>query len=352
MRRSFGVTFSAVIVLLGSGLTVLFSALAALGPVLGPASSHRQNLPPAAGLMLAFIYLLFAGWGIATGVGLIQLRRWARISLLVFNALLLFISIPTILVMMIIPFPGVNSPDLPENFALYMRIGIAVFYGMVAVMAAAWMYFFTRKSVKDQFLGAERPLALGTEPLVAPAGGVLLPESTQRNDSYDGSRMAMRVIGAFLLLGAFAVPFMMIFYSSMAHGAPFPALFLGYIFMGPRAVAVLLLYAGISAVAAIGLLRLRPWSRSLAIGLQIFALINLVVTFATPGSRERYAQFMEATMASMQGAAEYQPTMNFAKSISWFSLLFSVPVIAVILWLLITRKQAFLPAAEKSASFD
>lgn len=346
MRRSFGVTFSAVVVFLGSGLTVLFGALAALGPFLGQASNRPQNLPPAVGLMLAFIYLLFAGWGIASGVGLIQLRRWARISMLVFNALLLCISIPTILVMLVIPLPVVNSPDLPQNFLFYMRVGIAVFYGIVAVLAGAWIWFFTRKPVKDQF-AANR-----AEVFVPPSGPGLLPESTPSDDPHSGARVAIRVIGAFLLLGACAIPFSMIFYAGIAHGAPFPALFLGFIFAGWRAVVALLLYAGISGVAGVGLLKLRPWSRPLAIGLQAFALINVVVTFAIPGNRERYGQFMESVMSSMQGATDYQPMMNFTKSISWFSLLFSVPVVAVILWLLITRKQAFVEAAEKPAGGD
>lgn len=347
MRRSFGVTFSAVVVFIGSGLTLLFALLAALSPLLGRTSDRPQNLPPAVGLMLGFIYLLFAGWGIASGVGLIQLRRWARISMLVFNALLLFICIPTILVILVIPLPGVNSPDLPPNFSLYMRIGIAVFYGAVAVMAAAWMWFFTRKSVKEQFAGAVR-----AEVLVPPAGPALLPESTPSDDPYSGARVTIRVIGAFLLLGACAIPFSLIFYASMTHGAPFPALFLGFIFTGAPAAVVLLLYGGISAVAGVGLLKLRPWSRPLAIGLQIFALVNVVVTFAIPGNRERYGQFMESAMSSMQGVTDYQSMMDLTKSISWFSLLFSVPVVAVILWLLITRKQAFLEPGENSAAGD
>lgn len=347
MRRSFGVTFSAVVVFVGSGFTLLFAVLAALIPMLGRTSDHPENMPPAMAFMLAFIYLLFAGWGIATGVGLIQLCRWARISMMVFNALLLVVSIPSIVAMLVFPFSEINDPNLPANFYLYFRVGMTVFYGIGAVLSGSWIWYFTTKPIKAQFAVASSTTAVVSRNEFVPHDQSFpLPDSTAPEDPHAGARVAIRVIGAFLLLGACAIPFSLIFYGSMTHGAPLPALFLGFVFSGAPAAAVLLLYGGISAVAGFGLLKLRPWSRPLAIGLQIFAFFNALITFAIPGNRERYGQFMEATMSSMQGVTDSQPMMDFAKSMGWFSILFSIPVVAVILWLLITRKQAFVEAGE------
>ena len=90
MTRPIGITISAVVVFIGSGLIVLFGGLAALASLtISPAmrSDGPVNLVYM-GVFEAVFALGLGAWGVATGVGLIQTKEWARISLIAFAALL------------------------------------------------------------------------------------------------------------------------------------------------------------------------------------------------------------------------------------------------------------------------
>ncbi len=95
MARSGGVTFSAVVVLIGSSLTILFGALMALAILWTPNAGQAANLPIPIGYVVtaeAIVFFGFGGWGIASGVGLIKLRQWSRVSMMIYGAILLFFS--------------------------------------------------------------------------------------------------------------------------------------------------------------------------------------------------------------------------------------------------------------------
>src|SRR5207253_4102266 len=93
----------------------------------------------------------FGGRGLASGIGLIYLKRWARISTLIFAGFLVCISLPAAAVIALIPLPNAYDPNLPSNFMSVMRIGMSVFYGMFAALGAFWLYFFNTRSAKAQF---------------------------------------------------------------------------------------------------------------------------------------------------------------------------------------------------------
>src|SRR5271170_4671773 len=136
MHRSIGVTLSAVLVSFGSGVTLLLGAGMVLALRFAPTAPNAPGLP--AGLlhaMLAMIVVMtlgFGAWGIASGVGLIYLRGWARISMLVFSGLMVFFCLPQMLIFPFFPFP--NNGNLPANFGLFMKIGMTVYYGLFAAL--------------------------------------------------------------------------------------------------------------------------------------------------------------------------------------------------------------------------
>ena len=70
MKRSGDVTAAAIILFIGSGLLALFGFFGALGAMLAPAPPELHGFQ--------FINVLFnaavAAWGVATGVGVLQLR--------------------------------------------------------------------------------------------------------------------------------------------------------------------------------------------------------------------------------------------------------------------------------------
>src|SRR5260370_28806975 len=106
MKRSVGVTISAVIVLLGCGITLVSSAFMALGLAGIASRGATPQFNKAAGVFLVLFLLALAMGGIATGINLLHLREWARISVLVFSGLLLVISLPGIVMMLLFPFPA------------------------------------------------------------------------------------------------------------------------------------------------------------------------------------------------------------------------------------------------------
>src|SRR5262245_36176240 len=93
MNRSGGITASAVIAIIGSALSILFGAFVV---VIGMAMRTRP-IPVAAGppvaigavlIVEAVLFFGFGAWGIMSAVGLLRLRNWARISILIYAGLL------------------------------------------------------------------------------------------------------------------------------------------------------------------------------------------------------------------------------------------------------------------------
>lgn len=84
MARSAGITVSAVVVFIGSAFTILFGAVMVAGSLFMPNSSRLPNVPGNFGYVLiaeAVFFFAFGVWGIAAGVGLVNTRQWARISI-------------------------------------------------------------------------------------------------------------------------------------------------------------------------------------------------------------------------------------------------------------------------------
>src|SRR4051812_34771708 len=96
MRQSgLAVRLSAVLAIVGSVLTLLF-AIVMCGTAFFAPPPREGTLSPAAfkGMMLftAALFLGLSGWGISTAIGIFLRRRWSRISMLVFAALLTMMS--------------------------------------------------------------------------------------------------------------------------------------------------------------------------------------------------------------------------------------------------------------------
>src|SRR6266568_286774 len=159
MPRSAGVTVSAVVAIIGSAFTILCGALMLLGSALVSKSSPPANVPINIGALLiveAAIICGFGAWGLAAGIGLIYLKRWARISISVFAAILVVFSLPGALFMAFIPLPKTNDPNLPVNFMPLMRVGMVLFYAAFGALGGFWLYFLNKRSVKAQFQAMQK----------------------------------------------------------------------------------------------------------------------------------------------------------------------------------------------------
>ena len=143
MKKPFGVTASAIVALLGSllmlGLCVVLCLVLVLSPGRGP-------MPPETklGMVLGLgIFGFLGAWGTATAIGLLRLRNWGRVSILIFATLLALTGVVAAPAILLIPAP----PTAPPNFNA-IRAGMAVFYGVLGALGALWLYYFSRRDMR------------------------------------------------------------------------------------------------------------------------------------------------------------------------------------------------------------
>lgn len=335
MARSVGITATAVVALIGSALTILFGALAILGSF---AMSLRPmpNAPPHLGYVIiveAVFAFGFGGWGIASGVGLIRTKEWARISIIVFAALLMFLSLPAMLIIAFIPLPVPNDPNLPSNFATLLRTCMVIFYGLLAALAGFWLYFFNARRVKAEFQGQQSTLQAASAYFPAETSSANLAAPIQSRP------LSITIIGWFLVIGSAFAPLGLLYSRAVFRAVPPPMFFLGFFVAGRVATLILLVWMTAQIIAAIGLLKLRNWARLATIALQCLGVLNIVLLVGIPGNRVRYQHIMDSMMASMSMGMSQPVSFTFP---AWLVMIASLPVFLVVLWFLIARKQAFV----------
>jgi hypothetical protein len=231
--RPLGVTLAAVAAIVGSVLFCLLAAAMLLSVLVPNPQPQAPAYLKAVGLVMCLVMLCFAAWGITTSVGLFRMRGWARWSILVFSALLAFMGGSSALMISIIPMPP--TPQVSEQFMAGIKIGIVVFYGVLALMGAFWLYYFNTARVRTQF---------GTGAAV---------------DGPGGRPLSVSVIAWLMLIGG----------ATCIGGAffPFPGLMFGLMLTGWSARALYIGFAAIEIWIGVGLLRLNPLSRVLAIAM-------------------------------------------------------------------------------------
>lgn len=338
MHRSTGVTISVVVVIAGSAFTILCGALALAGSAVISKLSPPANVPFNLGSVLiveAIFIFAFGAWGLASGIGLIYLKQWARISLLVFAGILVCIFVPGAAMMAVIPLPASHDPNLPSNFMTVMRIGMALFYGMFAALGGFWLYFFNKRTVKVQFQTMQ--------PVPESAAGDLFVGTAVPVVDQPARPLSITIIGWFLLISCALSPLFLLLNHALLPGFQFPFYFLGFFFFGRGAYMVLIVWMAAQMVAAAGLLKLKNWGLFGTIGLQCLTVANLALLAGIPGHRARFQQIMEAMMASMNTRMPQPAPFAFPV---WGGFAMSLPIVLVILYFLITRRHAFSPATE------
>ena len=326
MRRPAGVTIAAVAIFIGSGLALLSGALMIFAFAVVPAAESTPAFTRGAGLIMSIFMLGFAAWGIATGISLLQLREWARISVVVFSGLLLVMAVPGLLMMLVMPLPIPPASAVPpgdstvplEHLMTAVRVGMAIFYALLALLGGWWLYFFSTRPIREIFRGAAAtPSSNWTPAVLAPTE---VPGSPKRP-------VSITIIAYLALVGACMFPVLNILH--------LPLTFLGFFFTGGKASLIVVGYMSVQLLMAYGLLKMEMWGRNLAIYYFNFAIFNSVISVILPGAQARYVEAMTA----MQGSLGLPPTqLQFPL---WFSLVFSLPWIGIQLWFVVTRKQSF-----------
>ena len=363
MQRSAGVTASAVLTFIGSAFTLLMAAFAMLGALISSRLPMTRPAPVNLGAIVAVEALFifgFGAWGLASGVGLLKLKQWARISVIVFAAILVFCCVPAGLLMAFIPLPNTSAPNLPGDIMIIMRVGMVAFYGAFALLGGFWLYFFNRKSVREQFQ-VQRPVVNTSAKPFSWEAPITVPDmpATELAGPIRRERpLSISIIGWFLLVTSALAAIWLPLSHRFMSGMEFPMYFLGRFLFGRSAYTILVVWMIAQAVAAIGLLKLKRAGLFATIALQCLTLLNVTMLVAIPTARARYQQIMDNMMGTMTAnmpnlavnnghTATGVPLFRFPV---WGTVVASLPLVLVMLWFLITRRHAFTGAENELSS--
>jgi hypothetical protein len=294
----------------------------ALGLAAMAARGATPQFSKALGGFLVLFVLALSIWGIATGVNLLHLRDGARISMLVFSAFLLVVAVPGILMMLFVPFPApadLPDPQLTQRVMEATRVAMVVVYALLAALGGWWLYFFNSRAAKDQFGGSQANTP--TSPAVWVPTAVA-PLSAKRP-------ISITIIAYISLIGACVLPVVQVMHV--------PMMFMGIFYTGWKASLIIMGFMTVQLMMAYGLLKLEAWGRSLAIYYFNFGIFNSIISVLLPGAQARFEQ----AEALMQGTMGLSASPSPVKFPIWTGLLFSLPLIAIQLWFVVTRKQVF-----------
>lgn len=316
MKSSVGVTICAVLVLIGSSLALLGAvgiAFVAAGP-LAKQFFDPSNLPPGADVSFmrsamlgsALFTGMFAAFGIATGIGLIRLWKWARYAAIVFGVIVIVGSVLPGIAFLFVPIPPPSSAPngpVPASF----RFVIAGFYLFWAALGGIFVYVMARKSTAAQFNG-ENVIA---RPLARPLSVTMI---------------------AWLMMvsGVMTLP--------MVLWMKFPALFIGIVMTGLAAKLFYAIYMVAYVVIGAALIRRTAEALTPAIVLHSLALVN-ALSLLLPSVWAKY----QASMASISPMFGTQNASSTAGS--YLGLSFGVVFAMVILFFLLRARRTMAASA-------
>jgi hypothetical protein len=264
-------------------------------------------------------------FGIATGIGLIYLRKWARISILIWGGLSVFFGVIGIPLAFLMPFSRTpNAPDLPAEGMPFFRGILLVIYAIPLLIGIWWLILFNRKSVKAQFAGQ---------------GG----SDDQGLLRKPACPLPIAVLAWFYVTLVLNLLFLPLLPSYV------PLFVFGYVLPGTAGKIVLILTSLVYVIVGIGLLKLKPWSYSLTIGLQLFWLASGVVSALTPNYGPVMDSYMKEVQASFHLPETQSPAFNFAQHFGWM-MVGGLVFAGAILGLLVYYRQRFLEEASRAAS--
>jgi hypothetical protein len=322
-------------------IEILCSVLAALGTagacvifLFAPMPASGPQLPTAAKSMMAGMMIFFfalAIFGIFTGVGLMRLKEWARITTLVWAGVTVFFSAVILLFAIFMPFPAV--PNQPAESAQLARVVLASFYEIPSAIGIWWLVLFNRKAIVTQFSTRNASLA----PDIAILPGEPFSSMVSVPAAKPSCPLPLAVVAGFSILSSLSLVFLLFM--------RMPAVIFGHAIHGPAGTGIWALSCAIYLITGIGLLLLKPWSHVLAMGMQFFWLLSGTVSLLS----NNYEKILRESLASMPMTANQPYGADYFQHMRSFSLMgLMFPVL--ILGILIYYRPRFLEAASRAAS--
>lgn len=356
-------------------------------------------LMPGVMLFMMLLYLAVAVWAGSTVAGLLRMRSWARISVIVLGigvavfglfGVLGTLAAQTMLPSMPLP-PGVGLRSLRAIFL------VLTFFWMAGVgVGIWWVVYFALRRTREAFRAAApppmpqstmagtwnaapmlpkrrpasqgpitdftvaQPIEIQAEELPTPAPMPVqyappaatytpAPEWPERQPTTEHGRpialrkrpVSITVVAVLLLIGSF--------FALLQMTSPFPIFLWGALLTGWPAHISMLMLCAVSGVAGLGLLRLQRSAWGLAVGLYSAYLLN-AVTMALPGGSTRFMSLMRSANENSPFAQGMQVDPRIWHIAALFSACIGVLFAATMLVLLWRARRAFeAPAADQAA---
>jgi hypothetical protein len=297
VKRPGGVTAAAVVAIIGSLFMLVFGALIATVP--SPPDQPGINLH-AFGMAMAGSLWVLALVGFATAVGLLKLRPWARISVLVFAIFLTAMAALTIAFVALVPLPA--PPGRDPKIMRTVLPGMIVIYSVPLLIGVWWLIQFTRPRTKAAF-ASNAPVGEPSRPL------------------------SISVIGWFYVIGGVAALIPVI--------ARLPLFVAGFVLTDWKAgLGYMILGVG-GAYLGWELLKLEERARKLLIAYVGVTTVHGILITVVPSLQTK----MIALQNSIRPSST--PPVMQNQTLLAFSLVGGIAFATVIIWFLVKHKQAF-----------
>ena len=259
-------------------------------------------MPKQFGVGMGAMFAGLAALGIATGIGVLRLREWARIAMLIFaGAVTLFSGFGAAIVLMI------PMPQTPAVGAGVARAVIAVVYAVPLAVGVWWLVLFTRRDIVSAF---------------ALSGATGIPAPSPRP-------LMVTIIGYWVILGGAG--------SVLMATMGMPAFVAGFVLQGVGGAVAYVVLGALNLYAGWGLLKLREHARVLCIALLALTVVQSVAVAVSPGLRQT---MLTAQQAMSPQAAGQAPPFDAAQFSLWFMAL-AAAIAAAGIWLLVRARPAF-----------
>jgi len=312
---SSSVVAAAIVGILASLFAILIAVAAIAGMNMMPPANGSPAIPPFAKPIAIAMMGLFAGlaiFGIFSSVGVLRLKKWARVSMLIWGGVMVAFCGLALLFAAFGSLPEAPA-DSPMTFP-FLRLLLIFMYGIPFLIGVWWLWLFNQHHIKEQFLA------------VAPSDRQLPAPAQPR------CPLPLAILAGFSIFSAG--------FSLLLPLTNFPVnvILFGYRFRGAFGVALFFLSAGIFLVGAIGMLRLKRWSYPLMLGQYFFWMASGTVTLVSPS----YDRNMQEIMSQMNLPEGPVAQAAFAQT-RVFGVLSLIPGVLLI-WLLLYYHNRFVEA--------
>ena len=372
MRRPTGVVVSCVLLGLGALILLMVSVVflflsAIMGHIPIPTPPGQPTLDPGvmSGVMIGMglVCLIPTAWAAITVVGLARMRNWARYSIIIIGAGLVFFSIigllGAVLSQTLLATAQHTAGQDPAMLRLGMMLNGITFLAMMGV-GIWWIAYFAIRGTREAFALAAAtqvtavptyapppspyaassyevasyiPTPDPTEPPV-PSPVLMLDQSVATLPPPSGRPLTITIIAVLMLIGlVFMIPYAFF---------PFPLFMFGVELTGWSGHLVMAGWAIASGLAGIGLWQMKKIGLYAAYAVYGLGVLNCA-TFLLPSVRAHMLAYQQDLMQKMPMAtpqmAAFQSQVTAA--IMMPIMVFSVAICLALLVLLFLNRAAF-----------